>query len=382
MTLLAHRPCEIPPTRKNSNLSQIVMLQFVAEFPNLSARKDSVNSKEVNSMRPNTARMSALLAIAVLSAGLGLTPTALAQEKSKTHIKVAIFSVNGDAPTIHAMIEAASADAKSRGWDVETFDGHGDMVAVNNQANTYVARGFDALINVASDNGQLGGVIAKAKKAGIPFVSTFSGLAPGITVDIGDNHVVDGAIAAAELAARIDGQGSVVKLNWNVLPALQERDRGFHAVMAGYPKIVVKELEVKVPGQVEDAYNKVTNLLQGDTNHEIRAFWGGFDYISAAAARAVQKAKRGDIFVVSMDGDEGGLDMIREGTPLVLTVGYDVAGMGHAAVQAVADAVDGKHLPARQIYKKPCLFMKSTLPPAGGTADYKTCGLFSADMSQ
>jgi ribose transport system substrate-binding protein len=358
------------------------MLQFVAEFPNLSARKDSVNSKEVNSMRPNTARMSALLAIAVLSAGLGLTPTALAQEKSKTHIKVAIFSVNGDAPTIHAMIEAASADAKSRGWDVETFDGHGDMVAVNNQANTYVARGFDALINVASDNGQLGGVIAKAKKAGIPFVSTFSGLAPGITVDIGDNHVVDGAIAAAELAARIDGQGSVVKLNWNVLPALQERDRGFHAVMAGYPKIVVKELEVKVPGQVEDAYNKVTNLLQGDTNHEIRAFWGGFDYISAAAARAVQKAKRGDIFVVSMDGDEGGLDMIREGTPLVLTVGYDVAGMGHAAVQAVADAVDGKHLPARQIYKKPCLFMKSTLPPAGGTADYKTCGLFSADMSQ
>jgi len=91
MTLLAHRPCEIPPTRKNSNLSQIVMLQFVAEFPNLSARKDSVNSKEVNSMRPNTARMSALLAIAVLSAGLGLTPTALAQEKSKTHIKVAYF---------------------------------------------------------------------------------------------------------------------------------------------------------------------------------------------------------------------------------------------------------------------------------------------------
>ena len=95
------------------------------------------------------------------------------------------------------MIESATEAAKKRGWTVETYDGNGDQVATNNQANTFITRGFDALINIASDNNQMGGVIANAKKAKIPFVSTFSGMVPGITVDIGSNNVADGVIAAS-----------------------------------------------------------------------------------------------------------------------------------------------------------------------------------------
>jgi ribose transport system substrate-binding protein len=228
-------------------------------------------------MAPISTRWKLWLAIVATVSGMALIGHASAEERSKTNLKVAIFSHVAEVQTIHGMMQAAIEDAKARGWTVETFDGHGDMVAVNNQVNSFISRGFDALINVASPNDQLSGVIAKAKKAGIPFVSCFSGMAPNITVDIGDNNVVDGAIAAAELVARIDGQGTVAKMNWNVLPALQERDRGFHAVVAGYPGIKVKEIEIKVPGEVEDAYAKTINLLQGDPNHEIRAIWTGSD---------------------------------------------------------------------------------------------------------
>src|SRR3984957_9047554 len=179
------------------------------------------------------------LGIATASGGGG----ALADPKSKGPLKGAVFSVNAASPTIHTMIESATAAAKARGWTVETYDGNGDQVATNNQANTFITRGFDALINVASDNNQMGGVIANAKKAKIPFVSTFSGMVPGITVDIGSNNVADGVIAASELAARINGEGEVLKMNWTVLPALAERDAGFHAVMGEYKKIKVTEME-------------------------------------------------------------------------------------------------------------------------------------------
>jgi ABC-type sugar transport system substrate-binding protein len=318
------------------------------------------------------------LAAAALAA-VALSGSATAQEKSKTPIKVAIFSVNGASPTIHTMVESATAAAKARGWTVETYDGNGDQVATNNQANTFITRKFDALINIASANTQMGGVIANAKKAGIPFVSTFSGMVPGITVDIGSNNVADGVFSASALAARIDGEGEVLKMNWTVLPALAERDAGFHAVMNEYKNIKVTEMEIKVPGQVDDTFNKVTDYLTGHKN--VKAIWMGWDEVGVAAARAVQQSHLDHKpFVVSMDGNDAGYDLIREGSPLWLTIAYDVRGMGEAAVQAVADAVDGKTFPERQIYKKPCLINKETVPPKGQYPDFKTCVLYSADL--
>jgi ABC-type sugar transport system substrate-binding protein len=290
-----------------------------------------------------------------------------------------VFSVNGASPTIHTMIETATAAAKARGWIVETYDGNGDQVATNNQVNTYITRKFDALINIASDNNQMSGVIANANKAQIPFVSTFSGMVPGITVDIGSNNVADGVIAASALAARIDGEGEVLKLNWTVLPALAERDAGFHAVMSEYKKIKVTEMELKVPGQVDDAFNKVTDFLTG--HKDVKAIWMGWDEVGVAAARAVQQShSEHKPFVVSMDGNDAAYDLIREGSPLALTVAYDVRGMGTQAVQAAADAVDGKSFSERQVYKKPCLIVKETVPPAGQYPDFKTCPLFTADI--
>lgn len=317
-----------------------------------------------------------LFAAAVLAASVA--GGAMAQTKSTTALKVAVFSVNGASPTIHAMIESAQADAKKRGWTVETYDGNGDQVATNNQANTYINRGFDGLINIASDNNQMKAVIENARKAHIPFVSTFSGLVAGITVDIGSNNTVDGAISGSELASHIDGHGHVVKLNWNVLPALQERDRGFMAVMKGFPNIKVTEIEVKVPGQVEDTYNRLTDLLA--SNKDIVAVWTGWDEIGVAAVRAIQKAKRDDVKVYSNDGNSAAYDVIRAGAPMEMTVAYDVDGMGLLATKAVADAVDGKTFEARQIYKKPCLINHATVPPAGQKPDFATCPLFSADL--
>jgi ribose transport system substrate-binding protein len=204
-------------------------------------------------------------------------------------------------------------------------------------------------------------------------------MVPGITVDIGSNNVADGVFAASALAARINGEGEVIKMNWTVLPALAERDAGFHAVMNEYKKIKVTEMEIKVPGQVDDTFNKVTDYLTGHKN--VKAIWMGWDEVGVAAARAVQQSHiEQKPFVVSMDGNDAAYDLIREGSPLWLTIAYDVRGMGVQAVQAAADAVDGKTFAERQIYKKPCLIVKDTAPPKGEYPDFKTCILYSADL--
>ncbi len=169
------------------------------------------------------------------------------------------------------MIESAAEAARARGWTVETYDGNSDQVATNNQANTFITRGFNALINICSDNNQMSGVIANAAKANIPFVSTFSGMVPGITVDIGSNNVADGVFSASALVARINGEGEVLALNWSVLPATAERGAGMRAVLGEYKKIKLTEMEVKVPGQVDDTYKKVTDFLIGHNGRQGRS---------------------------------------------------------------------------------------------------------------
>lgn len=312
---------------------------------------------------------------AVASAGIAF----MAQTAAADAVKVGIVAVNYNSPSIFRIAEAATGAAKERGWEVEVFDGQGDQVATNNAAINFIDRGFDAVINVASPNPQMTAVIQRANEAGIPFVSTFSGLVPGITADIGSNNTADGVISTTEMLGRLGGQGHVVKLNWNVLPALRERDHGFHATVADYPDIEVTEIEVKVPGQVDDAYNQMTNLLLSEP--DIKAVWVGWDELAAPVARAIEQAgKQDEIFVVSQDGIDSVLDLIRQNGPVALTVAYDIDRMGRTAVDVVAEALEGKEPATKLLTLKPCLVTAETVPAAGTPLDFQTCVLFSGEL--
>src|SRR5216683_2917232 len=265
--------------------------------------------------------------------------------------KVGIVAVNQNSPTINRMVVTATEAAKAKGWTIEGFDGQGDRVATNNAAMGFIDRGFNAIINIASPNPQMTAVINRAKEKNIPFVSTFSGLAPNITADIGSNNTADGVISATELIGRLGGKGHIVKLNWNVLPALRERDHGFKAVIVDYPEIKVTEIEVKVPGQVDDTYNRVTNLLLA--NPDINAIWTGWDELVAPSVRAIEQAGKQNSIIVDR--------------------------MGTTAVDVTAAALDGKMPASKLLTLAPCLVTKDTAPAKGERPKFGFCVLFSGE---
>lgn len=318
-----------------------------------------------------------LIGFGALLGSTVLAATAFAADQ----IEVGIVSVNYNSPSIQVQTDAAVKAAEARGWKVEMFDGQGDQVATNNAAIAFIDRGFDAIINTASANPQMTAVIKYANEKKIPFVSTFSGLVPGIVADIGSNNTVDGAIAATELVGRIEGRGHVIKMNWTVLPALKERDEGFHAVIDQYPDIKLTEIELKVPGQVDDAFNQITNLMLAD--EEIVAVWTGWDEPGTAVARAIEQAGKTDkIFVVSNDGTNEALSLIRKGAPYEMTVAYDVERMGVTAVDVTEAALKGNFPKSKILTLKPCLITKDTVPAEGQKIDFATCNLFSGEASK
>jgi len=295
--------------------------------------------------------------------------------------EIGMVAVNLNSPSIAAIKDAFVASAEAKGWTVEVFDGQGDQNATNNAALNFIQRGFDAVVNNASPNEQMTAVADAAEEAGIPFVSIYGGAPAGsIDAEIGTNEFINSSLITKEMVNRLNGEGRVVQMNWNVLQALRDRTAAFDAVIAESPGIeVVKKIEVKVPGQVDDTYAQLTNLFASDK--EIDAVWIGWDELAPPAVRAIEEAGLADkTFVVGFDGNPFAWDLIREGSPYIMEPANPFPPMGEKAVDTVAQLIAGETLPTKTIYMKPCLITAETVPAQGEFPDWENCAFFPGEI--
>lgn len=299
---------------------------------------------------------------------------------SADDLKVGLVAVNLNSPSIAAIKDSFVEAAEAKGWSVDVFDGQGDQNATNNAASDFIQRGYDVIVNNSSPNQQMTGVIEQAHAKGIPFVSIYGGFVEGVDAEIGTNEFVNSSLITQEMVNRLGGQGRVLKLNWTVLQALRDRDAGFHAIVGENPGIdVVREIEVKVPGQVDDSYAQVTNALQSDKN--IDAIWIGWDELAPPVVRAVKEAGLDDkIFVVGFDGNAFAWDLIRDGSPYVMEPANPFPPMGEKAVEAIETLATGGELASHVIYMKPCLINAQTVPPKGEEPDWDNCAFFPGEI--
>jgi len=144
------------------------------------------------------------------------------------------------------------------------------------------------------------------------------------------------------------------------------------------------DLEVKVPGQVEDVYDQMTNLLAA--NDDITAVIVGWDELGPPAVRAVEQAGMGDqIFITGMDGIGPVYEMLRQGDrPYQLSVSYPVEKMGRKAVEVVEAALAGNKPPTPVLYIGSCLVTSENVMSVeqenGTSAYWDTCNPFSGNQ--
>jgi ABC-type sugar transport system substrate-binding protein len=293
-----------------------------------------------------------------------------------------MVAVNLNSPSITRIKDAFVKAAEEKGWQVDVFDGKGDQAATNNQAMQYLRQGYDAIVNNSSPNQQMTGVIKAAHDQGKKFISIYGGAGSGVDVEIGTNEFINSSAITQAMVDRLGGKGNVLKLNWTVLQALRDRDHAFDAVMEDQKGIkVVKEIEVKVPGQVEDALNQTTNFLKGNKN--VDAIWIGWDELSTPVVRALEQSGVSDkTFVVGFNGNPFAWDLIRSKSAYVMEPANPFEPMGTQAVQATEDLVGGKPAPeGNVVYMRPCMITPQTVPAKGEFPEWDNCPYFSGDVA-
>lgn len=237
---------------------------------------------------------------------------------------IGLLSLDNSAAAVAVGLKYLDSMKDTLGWKTHVIDIQGDPTNVPGGVQTFVSQKVDAIWAYALPGTALGTSFQAATAAKIPVVSLASGRFDGVTHLAEFDEWVSASRIALYVVQRMNFEGELAMLNFNGLTALQIRGAVMKAVLAQYPDVkLVEDLQVKVPGQTDDANAKTAAILGRHPN--LKAVWCGWSDVALGANVAVKASGRKNVFVTSIDGVPAELDAIRNGDPLAATCCNDQA---------------------------------------------------------
>jgi ribose transport system substrate-binding protein len=235
---------------------------------------------------------------------------------------------------------------------------------------TFIQSKVDVIWNISNDLGGLGAEIEAAKKAGIPFITTYGGDVPG-SVDIYENEFLSGALVAQYLVDRLNGKGNIVEVGGDFTPPLRQRSAILRSIISQYPGIKLKQfIKINPADPVNSAAKAVEAYLLA--NKDTDAFYTHWDEPGAGTALAIKKTKS-KAFITSWSFDATGIKLVRSGQ-IQATVAQANKQIGALACRYAAHAVNGTALPERTFVSTGLLRRDNIAEMSGTTFPFKNVG--------
>lgn len=295
------------------------------------------------------------LAVLLLAAVWFVPGTGLAQDKHT----VAVIPPALVSPFHVALLDGATAQAKTYGWDIITQapERETDFEAQVTIVEQVIQQGVDVIsVNPINADAMIAGVRA-ANEANIPVFmhNTITPIAEGSVVEyIGYDQwggaanlarYTCGLLAKKQGVAEADAKGKVFILTG--IP-------GFHTNRrtGGFKDGLSKNCpHVKVVGEQTAEWEREKALQVASTalqqHPDIDVFYGNSDEMAIGAALAAQQlglTVGKDVFTVGIDGNDVTLELIREGT-VTATLGVYPRRMGVTVIEQMAKMFKGDEIP-------------------------------------
>ena len=243
---------------------------------------------------------------------------------------------------------------EAAGCEVIMTDAETDFQKHNENIETLLNSGIDALIIQLGDNEQLAPLCEKAKEKGIPVVT--AGIGSHIDNTICDTNADDGLAAvllADAIFSGIDYAGDVYIFYVPGAPLLENRLAVIQGVAAAYPNINL--VPVATEHNVSKVQTQMEELLTANPEKgSIAAVIGTYDSLITGAVESVRQADRSEIVMGGIDGDEVSFQMLfTEGSPFRVSVVIDASSIGATAANTVLGVLDGSIDPATVAAKIP-----------------------------
>lgn len=293
--------------------------------------------------------MNKFLKFATVSAALLSCTAAIAQDKPK--IGAAVYGLNAEFMQIWAAALESHPAVEQDLVDLTIFDGRYDALVQQEQFETMITQGFDAIIFVPIDIEAGASAVQAAADAGIPvFGSNTRVNSDLLTAYVGSDDVQSGYMEAKYVLDKIGCKGEVVVIEGPIGQSAQiQRLEGNKKALAECPDVTVVEQQTANWSRAE-AQTLMENWL---TSHpdEIDGVIGQNDEMALGAIEAIKAAnlKVGDFAIAGIDGVTDALLAVKAGD--MASILQDGAAQAQGALDLAIASVSADYQPMSKIWE-------------------------------
>ncbi len=248
-------------------------------------------------------------------------------------------------PATKEVVDAFMADAKAAGFAVTMKDTKNDDAAVNTEMEAAVSQKVNVIVLGMGDPKNYSAGLAKAKAAKIPVFGLDAGTADGVTANVTSDNDFLGTTSAQALIDAMGGTGSVGIINFDPFEPVRLRGAAARKLFKDKGITVLEDVQGDPQDSTGFAKKTVLDWLNKYPAGKITGVYAAWDASADGAYQATQEAKRNDVFVVGVDGQDFARAAIKEGKTWVATVSQDWKGIAKAALDAIVALLDSGTAP-------------------------------------
>ncbi len=247
------------------------------------------------------------------------------------------------------VVDAATTKAQELGYQLDVQDAQEDVVKQQDQVNTMIEQGYDAIMIVPVDTSAMGPITDAVTAAGIPLIyvnrNPFGTEQPPEGVYyVGSQEIVAGQLQGQYLIEKMGEKGGVGILQ-GILSneGAVKRTEGNEEVLSQYPD--VKILAKEAGDWQSDKGMSITENWLTAYGDELTAVLANNDNMAIGALQALEAAGRDDVIVMGVDAIPDAVNLVNEGK-LDATVLQDAKGQGGSGVEVADKAAKGEAVDA------------------------------------
>lgn len=286
----------------------------------------------------NVKTLVLLLAVVLLGAcGKGNA----GKSEGKMTVGYAINNLNDTFQTY--ILEAAKDKAKENDMSIRVENAKEDLIAQQDQVNTLIQNGVDALIVVPVDTSAMDPITKAAQNADIPLIyvnrNPYAGKEdkmPKNVYYVGSEEITAGIMQMEFIGEKLGGKGNIAIL-MGILgnEGAMKRTEGVEQVIKEkYPEM--KVLNKETAEWQRDKAIAVTENWISTYGKDINAVIANNDEMALGALQAAKKNNRSDMLIIGTDAIPDAIEAVEKGE-LAGTVFQDAKGQGGGAIDVLVN---------------------------------------------